>query len=123
MLLSTGIHLMRAARNRGEHCGKSQPWRKPMAKISENECFYRCLDMFHSEGGPKPSQLNSSDEIEGSVLGYNAQRHRALSGRINNKYYADVEAATKPVNVQGKKTIGALSDYIFTTIPDTNKHK
>ena len=79
--------------------------------------------MFHAEGGPSPKQLNATDKIEGPVLGYTAQQHRALSGRINNKYYADVNAKTTPTGVLSKDTIGALSDYIFSTIPAGNQLK
>ena len=92
-----------------------------MPKLSPLDCYYRCLEMFHAEGGPEPQHLNTNDTIEGPLLGYTPLKHRALSNRINKKYFADVDANTTPAKVQKQKTIGDLSDYIFTTLPAGNK--
>lgn len=90
-------------------------------KITQNECYFRHLQMFHDDTGIPVNQLGPNDEIEGDVLGYSKQAHKNLAGLINKKYFADVEAAADREKVGKQATIGKLSDYTWSTIPA--KHK
>ena len=79
--------------------------------------------MFHDDTGIPIDQLGPNDQIEGPKLGYSKAAHRALSGVINKKYFADVQAATTKAGVGAAATIGALSQYTWTTIPKGNQAK
>jgi hypothetical protein len=92
-----------------------------MIKITPNQCYFRHLQMFHDDTHIPVNQLGPNDEIEGKKLGYSPAQHKNLSGLINNKYFADVEAKTDREEVGTKKTIATLSSYTWTKIPAAHK--
>jgi hypothetical protein len=94
-----------------------------MIKITLNQCYFRHLQMFHDGTGIPVNQLGPNDEIEGPMLGYSKAQHKNLSGLINKKYFADVEAKTDREEVGKQKTIANLSDYTWKKIPDAHKAK
>jgi hypothetical protein len=92
-----------------------------MIKITPNQCYFRHLQMFHDDTGIPVNQLGPNDEIQGDKLGYSAGQHKNLAGLINNRYFADVEANADREKVGKQKTISALSDYTWTTIPKIHR--
>lgn len=94
-----------------------------MNKIDETTTYFRILQMFHELNNIPIQQLNSKDKIRGKKLGYSILAHRGLSESINNKYFEDVNVQTDPYEVGDQKTIGDLSDHVWSKVPTKNKIK